>query len=260
MYDSYWGLKRPPFSAATVHSSFADSAVHAEALARLDFLRDSRAPFGLLLGPFGSGKSSVLAEFAERAARSSVVVAQANAIGADELRLIAQLAEVLIGATDGDAITLERRVIDRLKQIELEGLTAMLLLDDLDRATPGALLLIERLLAGGCPALTVVATCCGQSVRKIGSRLLDLAALRIDLTPWDEAETRNYVTASLSAAGRQQPAFDESATRRLFELSGGAPRRVGQLANLALVAGASQKLVQIDEATIEAVHEELSVC
>jgi type II secretory pathway predicted ATPase ExeA len=260
MYDSYWGLKRPPFSAATVHSSVACSAVHGEALARLDFLRDSRAPFGLLIGPSGSGKSIVLAEFAERAARSGVVVAHASAVGADEVRLLAPLAEVLIGATDGDAIALERRVIDRLKQIELEGLTAMLLVDDLDRAAPGALLLVERLLASGGPALTVVAACSGQSVRKIGSRLVDMAALRIDLTPWDEVETRDYITASLNAAGRQQPAFDEPATRRLFELSGGAPRRVSQLANLALVAGASQKLVQIDEATIEAVHEELSIC
>jgi hypothetical protein len=41
-------------------------------------------------------------------------------------------------------------------------------------------------------------------------------------------------------------------------MSGGAPRKVNQLAQLALLAGASQKLIQIDEATIEAVQEELS--
>ena len=47
------------------------------------------------------------------------------------------------------------------------------------------------------------------------------------------------------------------ATRRLFQLSGGAPRKVNQLAQLALLAGASQKLIQVDEATIEAVQEEI---
>jgi len=56
-----------------------------------------------------------------------------------------------------------------------------------------------------------------------------------------------------------QPAFDEAAARRLFELSGGAPRKVNQLAQLALLAGAGQKLVQIDRETIDAVEEELSV-
>ena len=35
--------------------------------------------------------------------------------------------------------------------------------------------------------------------------------------------------------------------------------QVNQLAQLALLAGASQKLIQIDEATIEAVQEELSL-
>jgi len=56
-----------------------------------------------------------------------------------------------------------------------------------------------------------------------------------------------------------QPAFAENGARRLFELSGGAPRRVNQLAQLALLAGAGQKLTQIDASTIDAVEEELSV-
>src|SRR5438094_9493405 len=85
MYDAYWGLQRSVFTPAAVRQSLANSPVHAEALARLDFLCESRSPFGLLLGPPGSGKSTVLAEFAERATRGGALVAIASAATTDEL-------------------------------------------------------------------------------------------------------------------------------------------------------------------------------
>jgi type II secretory pathway predicted ATPase ExeA len=88
---------------------------------------------------------------------------------------------------------------------------------------------------------------------------LEQAALRIDLFPWDEVETRDYLAKSLTAVGRETSVFETSAARRLFELSGGAPRKVNQLAQLALLAGAGQALSQIDMETIDAVQEELSV-
>ena len=78
------------------------------------------------------------------------------------------------------------------------------------------------------------------------------------MNAWDEDETREYLTTSLAAAGRVQAAFDDSAARRLYQLSGGTPRKVNQLAQLALLAGAGEKLVQIGEETISSVHEELS--
>jgi type II secretory pathway predicted ATPase ExeA len=259
MYDTYWGLQRPVFTSAAVRQSLASSPVHAEALARLDFLCESRLPLGLLLGPAGSGKSTVLAEFAERAARGGALVAMTNAATTDELAVLVPLAIGLQVASEKDSRLLWRYIIDRFEEIKLEGLSVVILLDDLDRASASVLLAVERLLAAGGAAVTIVAAARVATAGKIGTRLLDVAALRIDLAPWNEAETGEYLAATLSNAGRQQPAFNDAATRRLFELSGGAPRKVNQLAQLALLAGASQKLIQVDEATIEAVQEELSV-
>jgi general secretion pathway protein A len=259
MYNNYWGLQRPLFTPAAVRQSLAESPVHAEALARLDFLCESRSPFGLLLGPPGSGKSTVLAEFAERAARGGALVAIASAATNDECAVLVPLAIGLQVSLEGDSHLLWRRIVDRFEEIKLECLPVVVMLDDLDRASPGVLSLVERLLAAGGTSLTIVATARMESAGTIGSRLLDLAALRIDLAPWNEAETGDYLAKSLATAGRQQPAFNDAATQRLFALSGGAPRKVNQLAQLALLAGASQKLIQIDEATVEAVQEELSL-
>ncbi len=259
MYDAYWGLQRPIFTPAAARQSLDGSPVHAEALARLNFLCESRLPFGLLLGPAGSGKSTVLAEFAERTGRRGALVALTSAATNDETALLAPLAVGLLIAPENDSRLLWRQIVDRFEEIKLENISAVVLLDDLDRAPASMLVAVERLLAAGGNSLTVIATARFETAGKIGSRLLDLAALRIDLAPWSEAETGDYLAKTLASAGRQQPAFNDAAARRLFELSGGAPRKVNQLAQLALLAGASQKLIQIDEATIEAVQEELSM-
>jgi type II secretory pathway predicted ATPase ExeA len=228
-------------------------------LARLDFLRENRCPLGLLLGPAGSGKSAVLAEYAERAARGGALVASANAAAADELHVLVSLAVGLLTDSQGDARQLWQRLADRAEEMKLEGLTALVLLDDLDRAAPGTLSLVKRLLALPNEPLTIVASARPETVGRLGLRLLEQTALRIDLAPWTQTETREYLDTSLTRAGRVQPAFAEAGAQRLFELSGGAPRRVNQLAQLALLAGAGQKLSLIDAETIDAVQEELSV-
>jgi len=258
MFQAYWGLQHSPFASAAARVDLTSSAVHAEALARLDFLRESQSPFGLLLGSGGSGKSIVLAEFAARIERSGALAVYASAAVSDELALLVPLAIGLAVDAEAEAFALWRRITDRLQELKLEALSTVILLDDLDRAAPSVLAIVERLVAQAGGPLTIVATARPETAGRIGPRLLEQAALRIDLSPWSEEETRDYLSKSLANAGRSQPAFDDSAARRLFELSGGAPRKVNQLAQLALLAGAAQQLAQIDKGTIEAVQEELS--
>jgi DamX protein len=228
-------------------------------LARLDFLRESGSPLGLLLGPAGSGKSAVLCEFAERAARAGAQVAPVAGAGSDDILISADIALGLAAGFEGDTSQVWRRLTDRLAELKLEGVAALVLVDDLDRASTSGLVILERLLSLPDAGLTIVASSRTETVGRIGPRLIEQAALRIDLAPWSEDETRDYVQSSLADAGRGQPAFNSSAVRRLHELSGGTPRRVNQLAELSLVAGAGRSLSQIDAETIDAVQEELSV-
>jgi general secretion pathway protein A len=256
MYQAYWGLAQSPFAAHISRSALAASPVHAEALARLDFLRESGGQLGLLIGNAGSGKSVVLTEFAQRAQRAGSLACLIASAAADELQLLVPLALGLQAPARGEAWQLWQAIADRLQELKLDNLTAMILVDDLDRAGKSALDLVERLLAVAGAALTIVASSRPQSLPALGSRLLDRADLRIELATWSEDEARDHLRGSLARAGRQDPAFDPAATRRLFELSGGVPRKLNQLAQLALIAGASQKLNQVDADTIDAVNEE----
>ena len=89
MYDRYWGLQRPVFAPGTSSEGLDASPSHREALARIDFLRESQLPMGLVVGPAGSGKTSVLAEFARRAERTGNVTATVSASAAAAPTLVA---------------------------------------------------------------------------------------------------------------------------------------------------------------------------
>lgn len=258
MYHAYWGLSGTPFTEAATQDALRGSPTHAEALARLEFLRESQGGLGLLLGASGSGKTAIIAEFARRAIKGGDLVVALAVAGSEEEHLSCQLAAGLeIEGVERPA-QLWTRLIDRLEELRLENRSAVILLDDLDRAAPSVLALAERLLAAPAAPLTVVVSARPEQAQRIGKRLLERASLRIELTPWDEEETRQYLEAAVVRAGRAQPAFSRDAVRRLFELSGGTVRRVNQLAELALLAGAGQKAVQIDAETIEAIQEELA--
>jgi general secretion pathway protein A len=258
MYQAYWGLARSPFSPAAARAALASSPIHGEALARLDFLRESHSPLGLLLGSSGSGKSALLAEFAERARRAGALAAHLATAAADESQVLPALAESLQAATADEPSVMWRSIVDRLQELRFEGLWAVLLCDDLDRAAAGTLGLVERLLALPSAPLTIVAAARTETAGRLGRRIVDQAALRIELSAWNEDESREHLERTLAAAGRAQPAFDQAAARRLFELSGGVPRKLNQLAQLALLAGAGQQLPIVDVPTIDAVHQELS--
>ena len=106
--------------------------------------------------------------------------------------------------------------------------------------------------------LTLVLAGRNEGIAKLDERLLDLAELRIDVEPWKPADTGEFVSTLLAQAGRRSPVFAEPAVTRLHELSTGIPRRVSHLADLTLLAGAGQKLEQIDAGVVEGVYRELA--
>lgn len=260
MYEQYWGLKQRPFAADAAAGTLAASPVHGEALARLAFLVESQSRLGLVLGPSGSGKSLVLAQFRKAEERRGSAVALVPLAGRSASDVAGDIADAWgSGAIDGDKFGQVTTAIHRrLQEFKLEQVPAVLILDDADAATTESLSLVHWLLSLPETELTVVASAELDAAGELGPRLLSTADLRIDLTPWDEAETGQYLHESLAKAGRVQPAFDDAAVKRLFELSGGTLRKVNQLAQLALIAGAAHNVAQVDEETIESVSHELS--
>jgi general secretion pathway protein A len=264
MYQQYWGISKQPFRGCVDPKSFYPSPTHEEALARLSFLVDQHRRLGLLIGPPGSGKSLLLEVFAQQLRRRGRAVAKLSLLDVEPTEMLALLAAEW-GSTPGwpqSSATLWRAVTDRLIENRWQQIETVLLLDDVDQAGERVLQHVNR-LARFDPSpempLTIVLTGRNEGMAKLGDSLLGLADLRIDVEAWQRDDTQQYVKTMLSSAGRQKPVFAERAVDRLHELADGIPRRISQLADLALLAGAGQNLDQIDAGVVEAAYEELGV-
>lgn len=261
MYLAHWGLEQSPFRGSGPRSFYA-SPTHEEALARLAFLVEQRRRLGLLLGEPGCGKSLVLEVFAEQMREAGLPAVKFSLLGLDREEFLARLAAGLRLPWNGRRTLPDawRAIRDRLAEHRYQQFQTVVLLDDADQATSEAAGQIVRLVKQDLapePQLTVVLAGQASGMGTLGTSLLELIELRIDLEPWDLADAQSFVGASLAEARRSHPIFTADALLRLHELTGGMPRRVIQLADLALLAGAGSQLNEIDAATLESACYEL---
>ncbi len=264
MYHEYWGLRESPFSGNLDPRFFYQSVNAEEALARLHFLPEQRRRLGLLLGSNGVGKSQMLQLFRKQLLHEGRQVATIQALGVDVnefLMLLATRLGLSPAALTSSAV-LWRQLDDHLVSNRYQKIDTVVLLDDADEAEPALLTQVARLVQ--CDPnvdarLTVVLTAREDRASHLGSRLLELAELRIDLEPWQVADTAAYVRTAIAIAGRRTDIFQPDALARIHELSDGVPRRVKQLAELALLAAAGQELRAIDAETVTGAHFELGV-
>jgi len=262
MYRSHWGLRDMPFNGLVDPRFFFPSPTHEEALARLHFLVGNHRRLGLVIGAAGCGKSLVLEVFAGQLRRSGRAVAKLNLLGLDATEMLWQIA-VDFGSNpppSASPISLWRNLDDRLLEHHFRQLDTVILLDNAEQACRGALPHIARLAGNDSSSgtrLTVVLTVEKSSVGDLGNRLLEMADLRIDLEPWSQEDVEGFLTSSLARAGRKKKIFTEEAVAKLHDLSGGVARRVGQIADLALLAGAGAELTKIDAEMVHSVQQEL---
>jgi general secretion pathway protein A len=260
MHESYWGLRESPFRRERRIRYYFPSPTHEEALARLEFLVAARRRLATLSGCEGSGRTTTLELFSRQQRQRGQMACLLNLLGIDQRSFLWELAAGL-GAnprTTADCFTLNRQIQDRLRENDLQGISTALLLDDADQAENEVLMQVLRLVKTAPDGITVLLALEPARFVRLGGDLLQLSQLRIHLESWEASDVQEYLQASLAQAGCTRRVFDESAARRLRELTDGIPRWVSELADLALVAAADQKRERIDGDVIESVYRELS--
>ncbi len=264
MYQAYWGLGDSPFRGHLDPRSFYQGPTQDEALARLHFLVEERRTLGLLLGESGSGKSLLLEVFGKQLGVVNRQHAVVNLVGLDRREFL-WLACGRLGVESTRSMSefvLGRALEDHIAANRYQQVATVLLLDDADEAGRDVLDEIVRLAQMNQTQnarLSIVLAARPERIGRLGTRILEWSELRVDLEAWDLDDTASFIKSALTAAGRSTPIFSEAALQRMHELTGGVPRRVKQLADLALLGGAGANLAQIEPDLVESVFQELGV-
>jgi general secretion pathway protein A len=269
MYGDYWKLDRLPFENDCDPQFFYRAPAHESAVLKLQYVVEQGKEIALLVGGHGLGKTyltRILESELAGQCRPFVRLCFPNLNASQMLALVARR----LGADDGridesaSAAAIMRRLEDRLQSLAAEGARPVLVIDDSQLVdTPHvfqslALLLSASQVCGlelslilvGLPELL-------PQVQRVPA-LNDRVAVRAALQPLRPDETCEYIRHRLRMCGLETCMFDTAALQSFATLSGGVPRRINQLCDLALLVGFADQRSVISRAEIIAAAEELT--
>ena len=260
---TYWGLERWPFGGSAATGQFYPTPAHNEALARIEYLVESRRRLGALLADAGSGKSLVLHVAAEQLARKGCIAVVVDSLGASTRDVLWQLACGLrtTPREDADVSWLWRQIADRVTENRIQQIATVALIDDAGQAGPDLMTQFSRLArldSSQDARWTIVLAAESTHAARWTESLRSAVDLRIELGTWSADDTIGYVQTSLVEAGRMEPLFEDQALRTLHELAAGVPRQIARLADYALLAGAAAQVDTVTSAIIEAAYDEVA--
>lgn len=262
MYLTYWGLKEKPFQNTCDPRFLCLSEQHEEALTRLQYVVEEHLGCALLTGVFGSGKTLLAQALIDRLKADRFVTAF---IFNPQLSNVEILQEILYQL--GEHQTMPDRKTDILHRLSeilddnyAESRHVVILIDEAhlieDRAIFEELRLLLNFQKRDKFLLTLLLI--GQpDLREKISQLKPFdqrVSLRFHLKGLKPDETARYIEHRMEVAGSERPVFSPEAVRLIHESTGGLPRRINQVCDLALLAGCGTQSVQV---TPEIVNEVL---
>jgi type II secretory pathway predicted ATPase ExeA len=240
-------------------SHFFASAIHVEALARLEHLIESGLRCGIIVGPRGTGKSTVLDVFAQNCRAAGCEAVSIDVTALDEIQFLERLAQRLevTSRARGRALTLWGEVTDALCGRALAGRHCVVTVDHLDRAMRDCQHLVRRLSSRRSRDLaeTWIFGFSGRSFPMVLREWREQNDLRIELAPLDERDSHAFVQSLLEFFGRSSDAFVGVADA-LVAAASGVPAELRRLSELSLLlAEGSQSRVSPE--SLQAVLDQL---
>lgn len=242
IYLDYWGLSRPPFTNDHRPEAFVPNQSAALVMGRLRYALGMNLGAAGLFGEPGVGKTQLIRTLLTEFAAAGWLVAYIPNPGCttlDLLSLFSRDAALAVRPGESGLAELERFLAGRLKV----GRPVLAAVDDVQAARSGELLETLRTMLNieedGRRALSLLLAGQAGMERKLelSSGFNTQLAVRALLSPMRPEETKLYVLSRLKAAGSRHGIFTRQAAERLVSLSGGAPRQVNRLCELALVTG-----------------------
>ena len=250
MYESFFALKEKPFALTPNPRFLFLSKTHNEVYAHLIYGIESRAGFVEVTGEVGTGKTTILRTLLSHLDKSKSRVALifnpkltafellrninrefgVDDDGASNPDLIHALNAFLLAENEAGRTPV--LVIDEAQNLSGEVLEQIRLLSNLETEEDK---LIQVILVGQ-PELRHHLS--DHSLRQLNQRI----AVRYQLRPLNREETTSYILHRLNVAGRPDGnVFTQSALKKVFQCSGGVPRRINLICDRALLTAYSEE-------------------
>jgi len=264
IYTDHFDLAERPFSLVPDPDFLFWSGIHTRAYAMLEYGIVTRAPITVITGDVGTGKTTLLHHLLATVEDDVQIGLIANAHG-DRGELLRWVLLSLDQPADRDASYVDlfsqfqsyliseyahgRRTIlifDEAQNLSRESLEELRMFTNINSNKDELL----QLVLVGQPELRNLIQSHGMS------QFAQRVAANFHLVPMDEKTVREYVAHRLKIVGAKLNLFSPAATELVYKATGGVPRLVNQLCDLAMVYAYSNNSKRINRMTIEQVLDE----
>jgi len=263
MYLEYWGLTKKPFRNTPDPRFLYESAEHEEALVKMLYTIEEGMGGALLTGVFGCGKTVISQTLLHRLSSDQYQIAyitNPQLEYVDLLRAIVRNLKAIdlpVKKTDLSVDALLEILEHILNNNARDGKSTVVIIDEAHiitdpRIFEGLRLLLNfqtqekfllSLLLLGQPELR-------QHIED-NKQLEQRLAIKCHLEAFDYNDVCKYVVHRIAVAGLDKPVFDDGALQRVYERSGGIPRRVNRICDLSLLVGYGQGSRMINAAIVD---------
>jgi type II secretory pathway predicted ATPase ExeA len=259
MYEQHFGFRERPFSLLPDSSFLFFGRHHRNALTMLEYALEHETGFALVSGEVGSGKTTLVRYLLTRFASNVSVgvlnhthrnlksltpwVAAAFGVtvaGKGETEVYDGLLQYLLGEYASKRRTI--LIVDEAQNLQPDLLEELRVLSNLNNEKD---LLLQTLLVGQ-PELRE--TLKRPELRQFAQRI----SMDYHLGNLQPAEVAAYVRHRLTVAGGSPDLFSPGALDLVARHSGGVPRLVNMVCDLALIYAFSEQVASIDEALMAA--------
>jgi len=263
VYEEFYGFSEKPFSILPDPSFLYLSKVHNRAITLLRYSLLSGQGFTVLSGEIGSGKTTLvnrLLEDLDEETRVGVLnftqtghaeilrwVAMTFGLtyeGKSEATLYDDFLHYLIGQyASGRKVVL---IVDEAQNLGIKGLEKLRMLSNVNARKD---YLLHMILVGQPELHSLIKA---PQLQQLAQRV----SVAYHLGPMKPDEAKEYIRHRLEVAGGDRELFEEEALDKVVEASGGVPRVINALCDLALVYGYSGGATRIDRRLMEDVSQD----
>jgi type II secretory pathway predicted ATPase ExeA len=265
MIEQFFNFKHMPFERDIPTEHLYTTPKFDELLSRLDYAARHRK-FSVITGGVGVGKTTAVRKFV---ASLDKKLFRCIYIADSALTPRVFYWEVLTQLESDDKLSFyrsegKRKMMARFLQLaEDSHAIPVIIIDEAHLLSAGMLeetrfLLNNSMDSTNFMSLVVV----GQSElrTKLSKETFEPITQRIDfrfsLTPFDRAQTQDYIQAHMRYAGEARDIFTSSAVDSVFNFSGGIARKINKVCSLSLLYASQKAMQSIDGGIIDYVAEQ----